>query len=149
MALTAYQAHMKRELKGKMKGKTKAQRKAIFKAAAKSYKKKGSTKPRARAKPKSKSTGGRSTMGKKNGFNTQKIFKYVRLGALALPAATTIMSNKPNDIKIAKLSKDYTGFDPRDGSFDLARLIGGYGPVLGATLATYGIPKLAAMIRGL
>ena len=156
MALTAYQAHMKRELKGKMKGKTAAQRKAIFKAAAKSYK--GGSKPKARASRavtrvrtsiSSKPKGGTSRMGKKNGFNTQKIFKYVRLGALALPAATQIMRADTVENKLYHIGRQYFAFNSQTGKFDASQLMNGYGPFLAATAITWGIPKLAGMIRGL
>ena len=158
MALTAYQAHMKRELKGKMKGKTAAQRKAIFKAAAKSYKKKGSSKPKARVSRATqvksvarrvtsrKPTGGRSTVAK-NGFNTQKIFKYLRLASLGVPILVGV-SRYGFSLDAAKDAfRQYSGVNVNNGTFSWASLAQGWTPFVGTSLVTYGIPKLMKMIR--
>jgi len=156
MALTAYQAHMKRELKGKMKNKTKSQRKAIFKAAARSWKSKSkSSKGRSGSSNKTRSTkrstgskkkGGTRRVGK-GGFSTTKIFKLLRMGALAMPAATIAMSTNTPEMKLRMGMTQYTGFDPNTGKFDFGNLLMGWGPFLGATLATVGIPKLTKIIR--
>jgi len=85
----------------------------------------------------------------KGGFNQQKLFKLVRLAALAIPAAEVLISQDSMQNKMVRLGKRYTGFDMTTGRFDLGHLAVGYGPILGATLATYGIPKLAGIIRGI
>lgn len=160
MALTAYQAHMKRELKGKMKGKTAAQRKAIFKAAAKSYKspsKKASKTNAGRSKPAKKtgskpksntSSGGNRSMGK-GSFNTQKIFKYIRLASLGAPAIAGVAQYGFTKEAAVEAIKGYTGVNLNTGGFDMQAVIRGYTPFLATTVLTYGIPKLAGILRGL
>ncbi len=149
--LTAYQAHMKRELKGKMKGKTKAQRKAIFKAAAKSYKG-GSKKAKSRKSPKKSSKRSQQTKVRKvgkGGFNSQKIMKYVRLAALGGPAIAAAMGTGTPQEKVKVALRQYTGFDMASGQFVPSELAKGWTPYLAAVLTTYGIPKIAGIIRGL
>lgn len=82
-------------------------------------------------------------------FNTQKLFKLVRLGALALPAATTVMQPISNEAKMKQLSLDYFGVNPDDGSFKFSRLAKGWMPYAASIGVTYGIPKLAGLLRGL
>lgn len=89
---------------------------------------------------------GKKNQPKRSGFNTQKIFKYVRIGALALPAAQTIMSTASVPQKINQLKSDYFGVDPA-GNFSLQRAAKGWIPFLFASAVTYGIPKLMGMIR--
>ena len=85
----------------------------------------------------------------KGGFNSQKIFKYVRLAALLGPGAYMAMQpNTPAD-KIAEVLRIYTGYDMRSGAFHAQKLGQGWGPYLAAVATTYGIPKLAGIIRGL
>lgn len=100
-------------------------------------------------KSRSSTNGGNSRMGKRGGFNTQKIFKYVRLAALAAPAASEALSTRTTQDKINRIVEKYTGYYMPSGTFTLGKLAEGYGPLLAATVATYGIPKLASMLRGL
>lgn len=153
--LNPYQAHMKRELKGKMKGKTKAQRKAIFKAAAKSYKSKSPSRKSTGAKSKSGSSvkrntskGGTRRVGKRS-FNLSKIFKYVRYGALALPAAARLMTTDSPESKARHLSQDYLGYDFKTRIFKLEWLARGWTPFVAANIITVGVPKLISIIRSL
>ena len=87
-------------------------------------------------------------MGKKGGFNTQKIFKFVRIGALALPAIATAMnpSLTPHQ-KLRTAAMDYFGVNIDNGSFNFGSLAKGWGPFVGATVVTYGIPKLTSILR--
>lgn len=85
----------------------------------------------------------------KGGFNTQKIFKYLRLGSLALPGAGVAMSNDPAPTKIWRITKMYTGYDSATRKWSLGNMAEGYLPFLGTTLVTYGIPKIAGMLRRL
>lgn len=99
-----------------------------------------------RRKPRKVSTGGR----KRVGFNTQKIYGLVRKAALLGPAvAIAVTPGASMESKIEGILAAYTGFKMSDGTFNFSRLMKGYGPVLGATVATYGIPKLAGIIRGI
>lgn len=82
----------------------------------------------------------------KSGFNTQKIFKWVRIGALALPAAEAIFSTASVPQKISKLKSDYLGVDA-SGNFSLQRAAKGWLPFIAATVITYGVPKIGSMIR--
>lgn len=150
--LTGYQAHMRRALKGKMKGKTKAQRKALFKAAAKSWKGKGKSKPKSRSKPKSNpkpKTGGNRTVAK-GGLNQSKIFKLVRLAALAMPAATKLLDTRVSvPGRVRNVGKAYFGFDNATGQFNWEWAKEGWSPFVFASVVTYGIPKLVSFIKGL
>lgn len=84
---------------------------------------------------------------RRSGINTQKIFKFVRLGALALPAVAIALQPTTMQEKIKQGSLAYFGFNPDDGSFKLERLARGWMPFAAATGVTYGIPKLAGMLR--
>lgn len=89
-------------------------------------------------------------MGKKSGINTQKIMKYVRLAALAAPYAAVAMDGtKSPRVKVLEGLGMATGIDPNTGQFNAAYLAKGWLPFLASTAVTYGIPKLAGMIRGL
>lgn len=156
---TPYQAHMSRELKGKMTGKTKSQRIAMFKAAAKSWKKKSKSPKASGSKSKSgrmtrirstASSGGSSKVGKKGGFNLQKIYSLVRMGALAVPGL--IVATTPGLTPRQKLERGftkYTGWHFQKKKFVWEELMEGYGPLVGASIGTIVIPKIISMIRRL
>lgn len=144
--LSAYNRHVKKQ---RLAGKS-------MKQAAASWDKK-KQKPKAsaakassstRSKSKAKSTGGRSTVSK-NGFNTAKIFKYVRLAALAAPAAGVALGPGTPEDKIKKGLLMYTGYDMVNQRMRWDYLAQGWLPFLGASLVTYGIPKATAMMRKL
>ena len=98
-----------------------------------------------RAKP---IKGGRK-MGK-SFLNTQTLMKFVRLGALAAPAIGIAMqAGLSTQRKIKQGIRAYTGFDLTSGKFDFGRAVQGWLPYLGAVLFTYGIPKIASIIRRL
>jgi len=84
---------------------------------------------------------------RKSGISTQKIFKFIRIGALILPAATTIMGPGTIAQKAVVLKRDYFGVGA-DGIFNLPNLSRGWMPFLAASAITYGIPKIMGMIRG-
>ena len=140
-ALSPYNRHVQREMKA---GRS-------MKQAADSWSK-SSGKPKAasksRSKPKARATGGKSRMGKRNGFNTQKIFKYLRMGALAMPAAQTIIGPGTPAQKLVVLKRDYMGVGT-DGVWRPEYMAKGWMPFIGTSLVTYGIPKVMALIRGL
>ena len=154
--LSAYNLYMRKALKGKMTGKTKAQRKAIFKAAARGWNK-GKPRSTSRSKPRtggssrSRSTTRRSntTMGKRGGFNTQKIYKLIRMAAIALPAAAIVMGPGTGEQKLKTGVLQYFGYDMNSGTFRWEDLAKGWTPAVAAIAVTYGIPKLAGLIRGL
>lgn len=91
---------------------------------------------------------GKKNQPKRNGFNTQKIFKYVRFGALVLPAATTALGPGTFAQKATVIKRDYFGVGA-DGKFVYQNLARGWMPFVAASLITYGIPKLMGMIRRL
>lgn len=131
-----------------MAGLPKKYAKMGFKEGWKAYKKA----KRSRSRPKSRSTrnpGGAKRMAK--GFlNAQTLMKFVRIGALAAPAATAILEpGRPLDYKLKNALRMYTGFNVNDGSFDWSWLVRGWTPYLASVLATYGIPKIAGIIRRL
>lgn len=139
-ALSAYNLHAQREMKA---GKTMKQAAASWKSGGKSSKTKSKSKG---SKSKSLSKGGKKRMGK-GGFNTQKLFKWVRIGALVLPAAQTILGPLPVAQKINWLKNDYFGIDA-NGVFHLNQLARGWLPYAAASVITYGIPKLISILRG-
>ena len=86
---------------------------------------------------------------RKSGFNTQSIFKIVRIAALALPAVAVATQPWSTGDKINIGVRQYFGFDMKTGKFSLGELAKGWGPFVAAGAVTYGIPKLMGMIRGL
>ena len=143
-ALSPYNRHVQREMKA---GKSMKQAAASWSKSA--GKPKAASRIRSVAKrSSSKPKGGTSRMGKKNGFNTQKIFKYVRIGALALPAVTTLTSGQQPATMANQLKKDYFGVDA-NGQFNIQYLAKGWMPFIAASAITYGIPKAMGMLRGL
>ena len=75
------------------------------------------------------------------------VFKWLRIGALLAPAAAKAVQPIPMEKKVWHFMYDYTGFDIDTGSWDIKRMAVGWGPFLGACLATYGIPKLMGILR--
>ncbi len=152
--LTKYNKCMSVQLKGKMAGKTKAQRAAMFKQAARYCSGKTSKKPSTVSKPKSRAspsrrnpTGGTRRM---TTFNMSKIYKWVRIGGVLLPAATTIFKPGLSAAQKGKqLSLDYFGFNPDDGSFKWERLSRGWLPGIAATVITIGVSKIGSLIRSI
>ena len=144
-ALSAYNRHVQREMKA---GRSMKQAAASWKSGRRSStgtpKRSTSrrTSIRRTAKKKVRKVG-------KSGFNTQKIFKYVRLAALAMPAAGTLMQPTSTQEKLKGISLDYFGINPDDGSFKLERLAKGWMPFLAANVVTHGIPKVTGILRSL
>jgi len=85
----------------------------------------------------------------------QTAFKYLRIGALAAPGAIYAAQPLALDQKLNEIFRVYTGvnvkhsIESNEFQFDWKRLLMGWGPFLGATLMTYGIPKIAGIIRRL
>lgn len=80
---------------------------------------------------------------------TQTAFKWLRVGALVAPAVHEVLSYPGDPNVINTVMEMYTGYNPKDGTFDVQRLARGWGGYLMASLATYGIPKLTGIIRRL
>jgi len=80
----------------------------------------------------------------------QTVFKWLRIGALVAPAAYTAIQHK-DDLghAIEHGLYRYTGWSGDRQRFEWQGLLEGWGPFLGACLATYGIPKLIGIIRRL
>ena len=77
----------------------------------------------------------------------QTAFKWIRVGALVAPAVEVAVKRISAEAKFREGIRRYTGFNMYRGTMDWGALLLGYGPLLGATVATYGIPKLAGIIR--
>jgi len=119
--------------------------------------------PRSRAsnpKRRKKSNPNRRTrkMGRKNkrrgGKSLQQtVFKYLRLGSLAAPGLIYATQPLKLDQKLNEIFRVYSGvnikhsIESNEFQFDWKRLAMGWGPFLATTLVTYGIPKLAGIIR--
>lgn len=89
-------------------------------------------------------------MGKKNGFSTQKIFKFIRWGALAAPAASIAMENWDMPTKINKGISYYTGCRMWEGGkFYFEDLRKGWEPYFWSNVATRLIPKAINILRSI
>ncbi len=84
-----------------------------------------------------------------SGFSQQKVFKLVRLAGLLAPAAAIALGAGNADQKVRMGIQAYTGYDMLNKKWVPASLLQGYGGLLGASIATYGIPKIVGMIRGI
>lgn len=144
--LSAYNRHVQREMK---KGRSMKQAAASWSKSSGKPKAASTKKKSGSSRKRSSSKGGKSKLGRKGGFNTTKMFKYVRMAALAAPAVDFAMRAEPIDTKVGRILRAYTGYDKWSGTFKPEALLQGYLPFLGATVATYGIPKLAGILRGL
>ena len=125
---------------------------AAYKKSRRGTKRRSSTTTRRRSPRRTRRAkpikGGRK-MGK-SFLNTQTLMKFVRLGALAAPAIGIAMqAGLSTQRKIKQGIRAYTGFDLTSGKFDFGRAVQGWLPYLGAVLFTYGIPKIASIIRRL
>jgi len=80
---------------------------------------------------------------------TTTFYKWIRFGALVAPAAAVAIGPGTPYGKLRTGIHKYTGFNIDDQSWKIERLLQGWGPYVGAILATYGIPKLAAILRRL
>jgi len=81
------------------------------------------------------------------GFNTSKMFKFLRIGALAAPAAVRALGPGTAQQKFTLAICDYTGFDMSNGTFHAEYLKRGWLPYIATAALTYGIPKLLQLIR--
>lgn len=87
---------------------------------------------------------------KKNGFSTQKLFKFVRIGALVAPVV--IIATTPGLSIAQKIERgltQYTGYHFGTKEWKWENMIPGWAPFVGASLATVGIPKIISFIRRL
>jgi len=75
--------------------------------------------------------------------------KWIRIGALAAPAVSRVFEPIEPKEKIERIIQDYTGYNINDRVFSFEYLGRGWLPYIGAVLTTYGIPKLASIIRRL
>lgn len=136
---SAYNKHIGREMRA---GKT-------MKQAAASWKKKGS-KPKSGGSSRSSSTTRRSnTTAKRGGFNTQKLFKGIRMVALIAPLAKVALGTGTGEQKLNTGIAIMTGYDLNTGDFQMHRLAKGWGPYVVATVMTTIVPKITSFIRGI
>jgi len=81
------------------------------------------------------------------------VFKWLRIGSLIAPGAVVAAQPMKIDQKANEIVRLYTGVNIKHSmasnslQFDLGRLAMGWLPFLMTTLTTYGIPKLAGIIR--
>lgn len=138
---------------GKARGLTKAQRDNVTAAAHRRSSSKTSkrsktkrTKKVRRLVRRYRRRRGRRRGGKNT---TATLYKLVRLGALVAPAAYQMTRSIPTEDKIRGIVQAYTGYNWTEGNWHAHRLLEGWGPYLGAVVTTYGIPKIAGIIRRL
>jgi len=80
---------------------------------------------------------------------TQQAFKWIRVGALVAPEVAEIMQYGLTRGAMRTIISNKTGFNIDTKTWDASQLLKGWGPYLGAVIATYGIPKLAGILRRL
>lgn len=140
--LTPYNRHVQKQMKA---GKSMKQAAASWSKKSGKPKTAAKTKSRSNPIPRSKPIGGNRRMG----FNTQKIMKYVRLVALGAPVIAQAVRADTMENKVMHVLEAYTGVNVKTGGFRADKLLAGWTPYLASVLATYGIPKIAGIIRGL
>jgi len=87
-------------------------------------------------------------MGGKNLQTT--VFKWLRIAALVGPGVSmAVTPGRSTEAKVSDILSIYTGYSIEQKNFQMERLATGWTPFLMATLATYGIPKIAGIIRRL
>lgn len=114
------------------------------------------TKPKRRKKSNPKRRKRRMARRKKRrgGKSLQRqLFKWIRVGALVAPGvgmgvAAAKKGYGPDEI-VDQVLQVYTGYSFVHRKFDFKWLVTGWGPFLAATLMTYGIPKIAGILRRL
>jgi hypothetical protein len=75
--------------------------------------------------------------------------KLIRLAALAGPGIHDAMRGVDGKQKLTFIIESYTGYNLDKGEFRFEWLARGWTPYLGAVAATYGIPKIAGILRKL
>jgi len=80
---------------------------------------------------------------------TNTAMKWIRIGALVAPGVVSFTGPGTLEDKIDNALWKYTGYSTKHGTWDWSALSQGWGPYLAAVLTTYGIPKLAGIIRRL
>lgn len=83
------------------------------------------------------------------GFSQQKMFKLLRFGALVAPAAFRALGTGSAQDKVQMGMRDYFGWNSYTGQMEWSALLNGWGPFIAASVATYGIPKLTKILRGI
>jgi len=85
---------------------------------------------------------------KRRGKSLQKtVFKWLRIGALVAPAGAIAIGTDSNEAKIEQFVEAYFGYNIPQKKMVWTSLLRGWGPFIGATLVTYGIPKIAGILR--
>jgi len=75
------------------------------------------------------------------------IFKWMRVGAIAAPGIAIAIQKKSGQAKIEEAVEAYFGYNIPQQKMVWGSLLRGWGPFLAATLVTYGLPKLAGILR--
>lgn len=88
-------------------------------------------------------------MGKGGKSLQRTVFKWLRIAALVGPGAVAFTKGGTTEEKLSYVLAKYTGYQAWDERFNFSQLVEGYGPFLVTTLVTYGIPKIAGIIRRL
>lgn len=88
-------------------------------------------------------------MGRRNGFNQQKLFKLAKVAALLGPHAAVWMGAGSAQQKATESVKMLSGVDMATGQTDFEALKRGYLPLIITTLVTTFIPKIGGFLRGL
>jgi len=75
------------------------------------------------------------------------VFKWMRVGAIFAPGLAIAVQKKSTEAKVEEVVEAYFGYNIPQKKMVFSSLLRGWGPFIGATLVTYGIPKLAGILR--
>jgi len=135
-------------------GGTRKQRVKVLKSGKFKFVKNITRRARARKSRVSKPKRRRRILGRRRGKRrgggksiSQQAMKWIRVAALVAPGAHAAMSEGTNEQKITRAIRYYTGYELTTGEWKPGELSKGWGPYLAAIVMTYGIPKLAGIIR--
>ncbi len=90
---------------------------------------------------------GKSKNKKRRGFSSQTLYKYIRLIGIGAPAISGVIQHGFTMQAANTAVKGWTGVDLTTGQFNLADLAAGWTPALATVGVTYGVPKIAGLIR--
>lgn len=94
---------------------------------------------------------GRKKKRRRSSFGIRSIFKYLRIGALLAPAIAEAVDPAVTDnkLKVTRAVRWYTGFNMMDKTYNVSDVARGWLPYVVTVLLTYGVSKLAGIIRRL
>ena len=80
---------------------------------------------------------------------TQQAFKWIRVGALVAPEVAEVMRYGFNRDTIRTMIAHKTGYNIDSGTWSAGDLTAGWLPYVASVVVTYGVPKIASILRRL